>query len=108
MENSINNSLCFGVYKNKQQIGFARVITDYTIFTYLADVFIDPKEQHKGFAKRLIGEIINYEQLQTVRRWHLCTMDAHGLYEKFGFSTPKDCNKHMERTTAPNYKHILR
>ena len=100
---SINNSLCFGVYKKNKQIGFARVVTDFTIFAYLADVFIDQHEQRKGYAKKLFEEILADERFKQIRRWHLLTRDAQKFYEQFGFTNPVDPTRHMEKITQPNY-----
>ncbi len=86
LKQSIEGSLCFGVYCNDVQIGFARLITDKATFAYLADVFILPEHRGKGLSKWLIQTIHAYPQLQGLRRWLLGTKDAHGLYEKFGWT----------------------
>ena len=104
VEKSIKNSVSFGMYKNKKQIGFARVVSDLTIFAYLADVFIDPAEQNKGYGSQFINAIINDTMFETISRWHLLTKNAHWLYPKFGFSIPDEGYRYMERTTRPNYK----
>jgi GNAT superfamily N-acetyltransferase len=83
---SIDGSICFGVYNNRQQIGFARVITDKACFAYLADVFIDENYRGLQLSKWLIEVILGYPDLQGLRRFLLATRDAHGLYEQFGFS----------------------
>lgn len=85
VKKGIENSLCFGVYNNDQQIGFARVISDYSTFAYLADVFIIEEERGKGLSKWLMECILKHEQLQGLRNFCLLTRDAHSLYEKFGF-----------------------
>ena len=85
VQKSIKGSICFGVYHNKQQVGFARVITDLTTFGYLADVFIVPDYQGKGLGKLLIKTIMECPDLQGFRGWLLGTRDAHGLYAKYGF-----------------------
>lgn len=94
---SIDGSCCFGLYVNEKksaasqtlpagkQVGFARVVTDYATFGYLADVFVIEKFRGKGLAKWMMEEIMNHEDLQGLRRWMLATKDAHGLYVKFGF-----------------------
>jgi GNAT superfamily N-acetyltransferase len=92
---SISKSLCFGVYDAEGQIGFARVITDYTVHAYIADVFILPAARGRGLGKWLIQCILEHPQLQDVRKWMLDTRDAHGLYEQFGFALDK-AGKHME------------
>ena len=93
---SIKNSLCFGVYFNNKQIGFARIITDYATFAYLADVFILEDHRGKGLSKWLMDVILKYSELQNIRRWFLATRDAHKLYEKFGFTSLKEPEKIME------------
>ena len=103
VERSLENSLCFGAYRNNRQVGFARAITDYATFAYLADVFIDPGEQGKGVGKKLIEFILHYPLLKNLKRWHLVTLDAQGFYEKFGFRNPEHPNQHMEIRRADVY-----
>jgi GNAT superfamily N-acetyltransferase len=86
VQQSIDNSLCFGVFHSGRQIGFARVISDKTTFAYLADVFIDEAYRGQGLSKWLMEEIMAHEDLQGLRRFMLATRDAHGLYAQFGFS----------------------
>lgn len=86
VETSIQNSLCFGLYKEGIQIGFARLITDRATFAYLADVFILEAYRGKGLSKWLIETIQAHPELQGLRRWMLGTRDAHGLYEQFGWT----------------------
>lgn len=86
MLKAIENALCFGVYTTKnQQVGFARVITDYATFAYLADVFILEEHRGVGLSKRLVEAIVNRDDLQGLRRFMLATSDAHGLYGQYGF-----------------------
>ncbi len=96
IKKSIENSLCFGVYKNNTQIGFARIVTDYSIFAWVMDVFILPKYQGKGYGKQLMNTIMNHDQLQNLKRWGLNTNDAHGLYSQFGFKQLSDPKIMME------------
>ena len=100
-EMAIKNSLPFGVYKGKNLIGFARVITDFATFAFLGDVFILEEFRGQGLSKWLMEVIINHPDLQGFRRWILATKDAHLLYEKFGFAAPKFPERWMEKT-APN------
>jgi len=86
LERSIKNSLCFGVYFENKQIGFARVVTDKAVFAYLADVFILPEFRKQGLSKWLVQTIMDHPDLQGLRRWSLATVDAHGLYAQFGFT----------------------
>jgi N-acetylglutamate synthase-like GNAT family acetyltransferase len=85
VEKSIENSVAFGVYKNNQQIGFCRIISDFATFAYLADVFIVNEFRGQGISKLLVESIFQHPDLQGLRRFLLATQDAHGLYAKFGF-----------------------
>jgi GNAT superfamily N-acetyltransferase len=84
---SIEGSFCFGVYHQGKQIGFARVITDYATFGYLADVFIDKNYRGKGLSKELMKFIMEQEVIKKLRRFMLATLDAHSLYAQFGFES---------------------
>jgi len=81
---SIEQSLCFGVYLQDTQVGFARIVTDYSTFAWLCDVFILEKHRGKGLGKWLIECVTNYEALVDLRLWILATKDAHGLYQRYG------------------------
>ncbi len=94
---TIEHCVCFGLYKNDQQIGFARVLTDYAVFAYLMDVFITEQERGKGYATRLMDAVFSYPGNSNVKKWKLGTNDAHGLYRKFGFEIIKEPAKMMER-----------
>ena len=100
-ETAIKNSLSFGVYFGEKQIGFARVVTDYSTFAYLGDVFVLEEFRGRGLSKWLMQVIINHPELQGFRRWILATKDAHTLYEKFDFTALKFPTRWMEKT-APN------
>ena len=82
---SIENSLCFGVYDGANQIGFARVISDFATYAYVADVFILEPYRERGLGKELMASIMAHPDLQGLRRWSLGTRDAQGLYARFGF-----------------------
>ncbi len=96
---SIDNSLCFGVYHQKKQIGFARVVSDFSIFAYLADVFIQENFQSQGLGKWLIATICEHPQLKRINRFILATKDAHGLYAQFGFKPIKDPKLYMVKVS---------
>src|SRR5689334_20176341 len=86
VQRSIDNSLCFGLYCDGKQAGFARLVTDKATFAYLADVFIIEPFRGKGLSKWLMETIQSHPELQGLRRWMLGTRDAHGLYEQFGWT----------------------
>ena len=85
LKRALKNSLCFGVFTEaNSQVAFARMVTDYATYAYLADVFVVEEYRNKGVARWLIGEILEHHQLQGLRRISLATKDAHGLYKQFG------------------------
>lgn len=94
---SIGNSLPFGVYKGTMQIGFARVVTDYATFAWLADVFVLPEFRGHGIGKWLVGVIVDHPRLPGLRRWILATKDAHSLYAKYGFTPLQTPERFMQR-----------
>ncbi len=94
---TLDASVCFGIYLDNQQIGFARVITDYVVFAYVMDVFIDEKQRGNGYSSLLIEAMMKAPQLQQVKIWRLATSDAHFLYEKFGFTALAHPEKMMEK-----------
>jgi GNAT superfamily N-acetyltransferase len=81
---SIQHSLCFGVYKDSQQVGFARVVTDYATIGWLCDVFILEDYQGKGLGKWLVACVVEHPELNSIRRIMLATRDAHQLYRTYG------------------------
>ena len=102
VEKSIKHSLCFGVYFDGAQIGFARIATDYTIFAYLMDVFILQEYRGKGYSKQLIEAIHTNTELQSCKVWMLKTADAHGLYKQFEYTDLSHPEKVMERLLKKN------
>jgi GNAT superfamily N-acetyltransferase len=81
----VENSLCFGVFHKGKQVGFARVITDFTEFASVWDVFIDEAYRGKGLGKHMMKYLLEHPRLKGIFRWFLMTEDAHGLYQKYGF-----------------------
>ena len=94
---TIDHSVCFGLYLNEQQIGFARVITDYVVFAYVMDVFVDEQHRGCGYSSVLMDAMMKEPQLQQVKIWRLATRDAHFLYEKFGFKALAYPERMMEK-----------
>ena len=88
VQRSIDNSLCFGGFLGKAQVAFARVVSDYTTFANLVDVFVLPEHRGKGYGKDLMDAVFAHPQLQGLRRFTLATGDAHGLYTQYGFTAP--------------------
>lgn len=97
VKRALDNSLNFGVYRGNEQVGFARVVTDYATFAWLADVFILSEYRGLGLSKWLIEVIVAHPELQGFRRWLLATKDAHELYRPFGFAELAEPKRWMER-----------
>ena len=91
----IENSLCFGMYLEKEQVGFARVVTDYAAFAYLADVFVVEAHRGRGLGGWLVGAVISHPELEGLV-WRLATKDAQGFYRKFGFTGLQRPETHLE------------
>jgi GNAT superfamily N-acetyltransferase len=104
LERSVENSLCFGAYLDGKQIGFARVVTDFATFAWLADVFIVEAERGHGFSKKLVAAVLAHPRLQGLRRFLLGTRDAHGLYGQFGFKPLVFPERFMEIRPKSGYK----
>jgi GNAT superfamily N-acetyltransferase len=103
VEQSIRNSLSFGLYVGETLVGFARVITDYTTFAYVADVFVLASHRGKGLGVWLMEVVRAHPELQNMRRWVLATRDAHDLYRKTGF-TDVDAGRFMQVLDPDVYK----
>ena len=103
VERAVKGSLCFGVYVDDRQIGFARVVSDFATFAYVGDVFILDEFRGRGLSKRLMESIVAHPDLQGLRRWLLATKDAHSLYEQFEFASLKFPERWMERTAPDAY-----
>ncbi|HLA74882.1 MAG TPA: GNAT family N-acetyltransferase [Gammaproteobacteria bacterium] len=97
VQRSIDNSLNFILLKGNRQVGFARVVTDYATVAYLSDVFILPAYRGNGLGKWLIECVVSHPRLQGFRRWLLATLDAHKLYEPYGFSALSHPEWFMEK-----------
>jgi GNAT superfamily N-acetyltransferase len=94
---SVEGSLPFGVYRGDEMVGFARVVTDYATFAWVADVFVVAEHRGRGLSKWLMEVILAHPDLQGFRRWVLATKDAHGLYKQFGFEELRRPERWMER-----------
>lgn len=95
VQRSIENSLCFGIYKNHEQVGFARWVTDKATFGWLCDVYIATAYRGLGLSKKLMAFMIFHPDLQGLRRYQLATLDAHSLYEQFGFKALENPDRQM-------------
>lgn len=104
VERALQHSLCFGLFDGHAQIGLARVVSDYTTFAYLCDVYVLPSHQERGLGTWLIECVMAHPDLQGLRRFNLVTRDAHTLYAKFGFQPLAKPEAHMEIHKPAIYK----
>jgi N-acetylglutamate synthase-like GNAT family acetyltransferase len=100
---SLRGSLCFALLYGQKQIGFARVISDFATIAYVGDVFVLPDYRSRGLSKWLMRCVTLHPDLQGLRRWILATSDAHGLYQKFGFTALANPHVFMEQHTPDVY-----
>ncbi len=103
---SIENSLCFGLYTQGKQVGFARVISDYATYAYIGDVFVLESFRGRGLGKWLMECIMQHPKLQGLRRWSLVTRDAHAVYAQFGFTPLKKPQNYMELHDPDVYQKV--
>jgi GNAT superfamily N-acetyltransferase len=96
VDKAIRHSLCFGVYAEERQVGFARIVTDYVRYAHLLDVFVLPDFRGRGISKLLMKTILAHPELRTIARYTLGTQDAHGLYAQFGFGAFANPERQME------------
>ena len=97
VQRALDNSLNFGLYDKTGQVGFARVVTDYATFAWVADVFVIEQHRGRGLSKWLMEVMLSHSQLQGFRRWVLATKDAQALYARFGFIPLHRPQRWMER-----------
>jgi GNAT superfamily N-acetyltransferase len=97
---SVQNSLAFGVFEGDEQVGFARVVTDYATFAYLADVFVFEPHRGRGLGKWMMETVFSYPELQGLRRWILATWDAHGMYRRYGFAELENPQSFMKKYSS--------
>ena len=93
---AMEHSLCFGLYRDGVQVGFARVVTDRATFAYLCDVFVDAAARGEGLGEWMVSCVLEHPELQGLRRICLMTRDAQGLYERFGFRPMPDPARYLE------------
>lgn len=100
---AIANSLCVAVFAGGEQVGFARVVTDRATFAYLADVYVLEEHRGHGLGQAMVGWLQAHPELQGLRRWLLMTLDAHGVYDKLGWTPLANPERAMERHSPDVY-----
>ena len=104
VERSLRNSLCVAVWRDGQQVGMARVVTDHATVAYLADVYVLEEHRARGLSKAMVAHLQAHPRLQGLRRWMLMTADAHGLYEQLGWNPLAHPERAMERHFPDIYR----
>jgi GNAT superfamily N-acetyltransferase len=104
LERASDHSIAFGLYRATRQVGFARIVTDFATFAYIADVFVMPEERGKGLGRWLVETMLAHPELQGLRRWLLGTRSAHGLYRRCGFAEAPPPFSFLERHDVAVYE----
>ncbi len=100
VERAIAGSHCLGAYRDGEQIGYARAITDHATFAWIADVWIDAPARGQGLGRRMVQWFVDHPRFAGIRRIALVTADAHGVYATLGFHPPLRPDRYMERLSA--------
>jgi len=103
VQRSLQHSFCIGVFNGSMQVGFARLVTDYSTFAYLADVYVLAAHRGKGLSKEMMQYLMDLDWMAGLRRIMLATLDAHGLYQQFGFKVTETPERIMERRKEQAY-----
>jgi GNAT superfamily N-acetyltransferase len=105
VDRAVKASLCIGAYdRSGAQVGLARLISDYATFCFVCDVYVLEPHRGRGLSKAMMAMALQHPKLQGLRRWSLGTLDAHGLYRRFGFRALASPERHMELTVPDIYK----
>lgn len=96
VERSIENSLPFGLHGPGGMVGFGRLITDRATYAYMSDVYVEEELRGRGLSKVIVRAMKEHPDVQGIRRWNLCTRDAHALYRQFGFTDVAKPQSYME------------
>ena len=96
VKRSVENSLNFGLFHGSSQIGFARIISDFSTIAYLGDIYVLESYRGQGLSKKLMEVVMNHPDLQGLRRWILLTSTAPWLYKKYGFTELPNPEIYME------------
>jgi GNAT superfamily N-acetyltransferase len=103
LERAIAHSLCFGLYADGKQIGFARVVSDEATYAYVSDVFVVAEHRNGGLGQFLMEAVLDHEPLQGLRLWQLVTRDAASLYRRCGFTDLAPCRTYLHRFDPDAY-----
>jgi len=100
VEKAIANSHCLGAYRDGEQVGYARAITDHATFAWIADVWVDAPARGQGLGRHMVQWFLDHPDIRDLRRIALATADAHGVYAALGFHPLLRPDRYMERLAA--------
>lgn len=106
VKTTFHNSYCAGILKDGKQVGYCRLVTDYAVFGYLADVYVLEEHRKKGLANKMIETILNQDWALNLRKLLLATLDAHDVYKGMGFNELAIPERYMEISRIINYKEL--
>lgn len=104
VKTALEHSFCIGIFEGEQQVGFARLITDYATFAYLADVYVLAAYRGNGLSKMMMNYLLELDFASGLRRILLATLDAHSLYRQFGFQPPANPERFLELKRTKLYE----
>lgn len=107
VKTAFDNSFCAAVLKDGTQIGYSRLVTDYSTIAYLADVYIEEEHRGQGLSHQMLNLLLEQDWVKTMRKILLATLDAHAVYEPYGFKSPAFPERYMEISRAINYKELI-
>ncbi|MDO9352656.1 MAG: GNAT family N-acetyltransferase [Solirubrobacteraceae bacterium] len=96
-ELAIASSMCLGAYAGGRQVAFGRVVTDHVALAWIADLFVFEEARGHGIGTAMMRAIVDHPALQSAKRMSLITLDAHHVYEPFGFGPPAHPEMWMDR-----------
>jgi GNAT superfamily N-acetyltransferase len=102
LNRAIRNSLCFSLFEENRQIGFARVITDFVTYAYLCDVYVIEARRGQGLGSWLIRCVLGHPEIAALKRVALITHDAQDFYLQLGFRFIPKLDRYMERLIQSN------
>ncbi len=97
MRHALHNSLCFSLFREGSQVGFARLITDHVTYAYLCDVYVVEDWRGQGLGSWLIRCVLDHPDIRLIRRVSLITHDAQNFYLDLGFEFPPHQDRYLER-----------
>lgn len=103
VKGGFDNSFCIGILKDGEQVGYARLITDYYTIAYLADVYVTEGHRGKGLSKKMLDILLAIDWVKDLRKMILGTLDAHNLYTRYGFEVIAEPEKWMETRMHKGY-----